>query len=210
MMTFLSRATIVALALAASLFPARSQAQNPTGTSVAVIDLGEVFDKHERMTAQLEEVKQDIQAFEAYVRQERQKIEALAEQLRTYVVGKPEYVEKEKELAAAQADLQVQMRQKSREFLEREAKVRFNAYQEIIDLVTRFAQQYHIQLVIRFHRQPIDASKPESVQFGLNRPIVYQNSLDITDHIVQMLKPTHPPTNVSGRSGPSIPGRTQR
>jgi Skp family chaperone for outer membrane proteins len=125
-------------------------------------------------------------------------------------VGKPEYVEKEKALAAAQADLQVQMRQKSREFLEREAKVRFNAYQEIIDLVTRFSQQYNIQLVIRFHRQPIDASKPESVQFGLNRPIVYQNSLDITDHIVQMLKPTQPPANVSGRSGPSIPGRIQR
>ena len=130
MKTFLSRATIVAAALAVCLIATQVRAQNaarPSGTSVAVIDLGEVFDKHDRLKAQLEEVKADIQAFEVYVRQERKKMETLADQLKTLRPEKPEYVDKEKQLASMQADLQVQLRQKSREFLEREAKIRFNA-----------------------------------------------------------------------------------
>ena len=44
--------------------------------------------------------------------------------------------------------------------------------------------------MIRFNREPIDASKPQEVQLGLNRPIVYQNSLDITQHIIDSLNPT--------------------
>ena len=103
----------------------------------------------------------------------------------------------------------MQVRQKSREFLEQEAQIRYEAYQEIQQHVATFCQSYGIQLVIRFNREPIDASKPQEVQMGLNRPIVYQNSLDITQHIIDSLNPTaaaaapQTPQNV-GRA-PAIP-----
>ncbi len=84
----------------------------------------------------------------------------------------------------------MQVRQKSREFLEQEAQIRYESYQEIQQHVASFCQSYGIQLVIRFNREPIDASKPQEVQMGLNRPIVYQNSLDITQHIIDALNPT--------------------
>ena len=189
MKTFLSRATVVAVALAICLstLQARAQAQRPSGTSVAVIDLGEVFKEHPRLKAQLEDMKKQIDAYEAFVRQEKTKIETLAEQLKTLKPGTPDYTDKEKEYASLQADLQVQVRQKSREFLEQEAQIRYQAYQEIQQHVTVFCQKYGIQLVIRFSRQEIDPTKPQEVQMGLNRPIVYQNSLDITTHIIKSL-----------------------
>ncbi len=101
------------------------------------------------------------------MRQEKQKIESLAEQLKTLKPGTPDYAGKEKEFASIQADLQVQVRQKSREFLEQEAQIRYEAYQEIQQHVATFCQSYGIQLVIRFNREPIDASKPQEVQIGL-------------------------------------------
>ncbi len=212
MKIFLSRATVVAIALAICLAntQARAQsAQRPSGTSVAVIDLSEVFQQHPRLKAQLEEMKKQIDAYEAIMRQEKSTIDSLGEQLKTLKPGTPDYTTKEKQYASKQADLQVQVRQKSREFLEQEAQIRYQAYQEIQQHVATFCQKYGIQLVIRFSRQEIDPSKPQDVQMGLNRPIIYQNSLDITNHIIQSLSATTPPSASVGR-GPAIPGRVNR
>ncbi len=117
----------------------------------------------------------------------RQKVQSLAEQLKTLKPGTPDYAGKEKEYASLQADLGVQVRQKQREFLEQEAQVRYQAYQEIQQKVSEFCQKYGIQLVIRFNREPIDNTKPQEVMIGINRPIVYQSSLDITNHIIRAL-----------------------
>ncbi len=213
MRIFLSRATVVAIALATCLAvtPARAQntPQRPSGTSVAVIDLSEVFQEHPRLKAQLEELKKQIDGYEAVMRSEKTKIDALAEQIKTFKPGTPEYTDKEKELASMQANLQVQVRQKSREFLEQEAQIRYQAYQEIQQHVATFCQKYGIQLVIRFSRQEIDPTKPQDVQMGLNRPIIYQNSLDITSHIIQSLGPA-PSTTSAANRGPTIPGRVNR
>ena len=123
----------------------------------------------------------------------------MAEQLKTLKPGTQDYGDKEKTFASLQAGLQVQVRQKSRVFLEQEAQVRYQAYQEIQQEVTKFCQGYGIQLVIRFNRVPIDPTKPQEVQMGLNRPIVYQNSLDITNHIIQSLGGTPAPTGDTAR-----------
>jgi Skp family chaperone for outer membrane proteins len=214
--TLLSRATVVAAFLAVCLLNTAVRAQGaarPSGTSVAVIDLGDVFEKHTKLKAQLDQIKSQIDGFENLVREKKQEIENLAGVLKTLNPGTPDYAAKEKEFASIQADLQIQVRQKSREFLEQEAKIRYDAYQEIQQHVANFCQSYGIQLVIRFNREPIDPTKPQEVQMGLNRPIVYQNSLDITQHIIDSLNPatgasTQNPQNV-GRA-PSIPGRTNR
>jgi Skp family chaperone for outer membrane proteins len=212
------RATCVAAAIAICFGNQPAGAQTtarPSGTSVAVIDLGDVFDAHPRLKSQLEQLKSQIEAFEAFVRQERQKVETLAEQLKTLKPGTPDYTSREKEFASIQADLQVQVRQKSREFLEQEAAVRFEAYQDIQQHVARFCQNYGIQLVIRYNRAAIDPTKPQDVQMGLNRPIVYQNSLDITQHIIDALSavaaaPAAAAQPSVGARPPQIPRGTQQ
>lgn len=218
MTTLLSRATVVAAFLAVCLLNTAVRAQaaaRPSGTSVAVIDLGDVFEKHTKLKAQLDQIKAQIDGFENLVREEKQKIDSLAEQLKTLKPGTPDYAAKEKEFATIQADLQVQVRQKSREFLEQEAKIRYDAYQEIQQHVANFCQSYGIQLVIRFNREPIDPTKPQEVQMGLNRPIVYQNSLDITQHIIDSVNPPaaaagNPQAPAAVGRAPAIPGRTNR
>jgi len=208
----LIRVTWVASLLAACLCNSQAwgQANNarPVGTSVAVIDLAEVFKGHKRLNAQLAEVKKDIQAYEAHINEERAKIGGLAAELKTLDPTKPDYSAKEKALASMQADLQIMNRQKSREFLEREAKIRYNAYQEIRQHVAKFCQTYNIQLVLRFNDRPIDAANPQDVQMGLSRLVVYQNSLNITSYIIKSLDTAAPPTTVGSR-GPIIPGRRQ-
>ncbi len=189
--------------------PAGAQtAARPSGTSVAVIDLQDVFDAHPRLKSQLEQLSTQVDAFQAFLRQERQKVETLAEQLKTLKPGTPDYTAREKEFASIQADLQVQVRQKSREFLEQEAAMRLEAYQDIQQHIARFCQTYGVQLVIRYSRAPIDPTKPQEIQLGLNRPIVYQNSLDITQHIIDALTAVAAaPAAPAGAAQPSVGAR---
>ncbi len=201
----LFRATLVAsmTLVVSTILVTQSQAQS-AGTTVAVIDLDEVFRKHENLQAQLEQLKADMQQAEATVREERKKIEILAEQLKTLRPESPDYEPKEKQFASMNADIQVKMRQKSRELLEREAQLRYDTYQNVLAAVASFAEQYNVQLVIRFSREEIDKTQPRSIQMALARPIVYQRQLDITDHIVRLV---NSPNQVTRRQGnePQIP-----
>jgi Skp family chaperone for outer membrane proteins len=205
-----SWATLVACAATICCGSSSAIAQNnsaqPSGTSVAVIDLGEVFEKHPMLNAQLEDHKKDLQGFQAEMRQKVAQIESLASELKTLKPGTADYAAKEKQYAAMRADVQVQQVQKQRELLEHEARIRFNAYQEVQEHIKRFCQMYNIQLVTRFSREPIDPSKPQSVQMGLSRSVVFQNKLDITDYIVNLIEEAHPQAKAASNS-PAIPGR---
>jgi Skp family chaperone for outer membrane proteins len=204
------RATLVAGLTLVALFTVVMQAKaqgtaRPAGTTVAVIDLDEVFRKHKALSSQLEQLKADMQQAEATVREERKKIETLAEQLKTLKPGSPDYEAKEKSFASMNADIQVKMRQKSRELLEREAQLRYDTYQNVLQAVSSFADQYNIQLVIRFSRDQIEPDKPRSVQMGLARPIVYQRQLDITDHIINIVNSGAGATAQHQGTRPQIP-----
>jgi Skp family chaperone for outer membrane proteins len=199
--TFVASLTVV---LSLTLVP-QTQAQapsRPAGTTVAVIDLDAVFRDNLQLKTQLDKLKADMQEAEATVRAERKKIETLAEQLKTLKPGSPDYEAMEKRFASMNADIQVKMRQKSRELLEREAQLRYDTYQHVLAAVSSFADQYNIQLVIRFSREEIDPTTPRSVQMGLARPIVYQRQLDITDHIVRLV---NGPNTDSARRPPNSP-----
>jgi len=206
--TFLSRAAIVAATVTICLGTRSVLAQNaarPSGTAVAVIDLAEVLKSHQRLKAQMEQLKTQAESVDAEMRTTKQKLESLAEVLKSLNPGTPDYALKEKELAATQADAAVKARQKSREFLEQQSQIHFEAYQEIQQHIDRFCRTYGIQLVLRFDRNPIDASKPQEVQAALLREVVYQDKLDITQHIIDSLN------KGAGAPAPQAdPGVTQR
>ena len=79
-----------------------------------------VFQAHPQLKTQLEGLKAQMDAYEASVRNEQKRVQALAEKLKTLVPGTPDYADAEKKYASLQADLGVQVRQKQREFLEQE------------------------------------------------------------------------------------------
>ncbi|MFO7905728.1 MAG: OmpH family outer membrane protein [Planctomycetota bacterium] len=212
MKTILFRATIVAIPLVCCVISGQVSAQEgqprPSGTSVAVIDLGEVFKSHPRLASEIEDIKSELNSFQTMIRQEQQKGQSLSEELKTLKPGTQGYTVKEKELANLETDLNVMVRQRKREMLEKEAQIRYRAYQEIQQHVARFCQKYGIQLVIRFDRNPIDSSNAQQVLAGLNRPIIYQNSLDITDHIIDALEADGPVQNTANRNQvPPRPGK---
>ncbi len=109
----------LALLTATSAFaqaPAR-----PAGTSVAVVDINFIFKNHARFNQKMEEIKGEIENFERYLRDEREKITAKTEELQKIPAGSPQYKQLEESIAAMHTTLSLETGRKRKEILENEA-----------------------------------------------------------------------------------------
>jgi Skp family chaperone for outer membrane proteins len=166
-------------------------AQQPAGRAqsgaLAVIDISRIFKSHTRFKLQMEELKRDVQAAETKVRQEREEITKLAtEVLPTFQKGTQQYSEMEEQIADRQAKLAVAMNRQKSEFMQREATIYHNVYQEIWQAADYFCRQNKIDMVLRFNGDPVDVQRPDSVMAHITKQVVwFDPGLDITPQILQ-------------------------
>jgi Skp family chaperone for outer membrane proteins len=169
-----------------------SQAQNPAGANatkhgVAVVDISYIFKKHDRFRATMESMKKEMETTEAELKSDRDKIAQMEEQRNTYNAGSAEYKQMDEQLARNMAEFNLKMTKLRKEFLEREAKVYYQTYLEVSKAVEYYAQHHDIGLVIRFNGEPVDPNKREDVLREINKPVVFQNQVDITPDVLALL-----------------------
>jgi Skp family chaperone for outer membrane proteins len=74
-----------------------------------------------------------------------------------------------------------------KEFLEREAKVYYQTYLEVVDAVKYYAKRQNIGLVLRFNGEPVDPNRRDDVLREINKPVVVQDQIDITPDVLALL-----------------------
>lgn len=184
---------------------AQPSAPRTSPPNVAVIDIGYIFKNHERFKNSLETIKKDFEDFEKYVRDQQQQLAAKAEELKAKPAGSPEYRQLEEQIADTTTKLRLEVGRKQKDRVDQEAKVYFNAYKEIEWYVQRFADRYQIDLVVRFNSEDMDPNKPDSVLQGINKFIVYNRGLDISNQILNELKTATPPPAARTGAAPAPP-----
>lgn len=182
----------------------------PPPSAIALLDVGMVFDKHNRFQAEMNAMKAEVKGFEDFLRNEQTQLQAQAEKLKQYQPGTDPFKQLEEQILIKSNDLKTKTQIKRKEFLEREADAYFRVYREIESVVNQFSQRNGIALVLRYSNQAINQKDRDSVLRGINRPIVYsQPSLDITTTILAYLNPpgsAAPAPPVGPGPGPG-PGR---
>lgn len=178
---------VIALMFVAGAILAPVAHAQSSGVNIAVIDVSHVFKNHPRFTAQADKIKADIKAFEDHINAERAKLNEERKKLDVYKPGTPEYKRVEENLARIATDLQVQAGLKRKKVLEAEAKLYYDTYGEIQGAIKQVAQKYNIGLVLRFNSKPIDPNDRSDVLNGINRPVVYQQGIDITQPVMDIL-----------------------
>src|SRR5262249_27402819 len=151
-----------------TLGPAPAQAQNPAGANaskhgVAVVDISYIFKKDDRFRATMDQMKKEMEQTEADLKAERDKIGQMEEQRNTYNAGSDQYKQLDEQLARSMAEFNLKMTKLRKDFMEREAKVYYQTYQEVSKAVEYYATHHDIGLVIRFNGEPVDPNKREDV-----------------------------------------------
>lgn len=179
-----------AVSMAILCGPAFGQAAAPSGppTHVAVIDIGFIFKNSASFKAKMDKFKDDVMQAENGVRGERDRINGLAEQLKNFNVGTPEYKKLEAEVAKAQGDYNVSMQLQKKELMDREAKIYLEVYTEIEKTVEQFAKQHRIAVVHRFEGESVESGDRNQIMRGITKSIVYlEPGIDITPDILKLL-----------------------
>jgi Skp family chaperone for outer membrane proteins len=187
-------AALTALMAVASLgAPVQAQAQgNPAGANavkygVAVVDINYIFKNHAKFIASMDGMKTDFQAVETDVKGKQQQIMQAQEQQKTFAPGSPEFKQLDEQIVRMTAGLQVDVTQKRKELVDREAKIYYDTYVEVTNTIKLYAEHKGIGMVLRFNGEDADPNNRESILRAINKAVHFQNSIDITPDVLAYL-----------------------
>lgn len=179
--------------------PAFAQDTAGSGSGlVAVLDVARVFEMNPSFKQRMDALTAEADQFKAKMEAEQNGIRKKAEQLNTFTPDSEQYRQLESELAQQTTTLQTLARQTNNDFLNREAQVYMETYTQMQQVVATIAGKYNISLVLKFESSPIDSSNRGEVVKGVNRNIVYQKELDLTDLVIE---------NMGAVSTAGVPGQ---
>ena len=188
----------LAAAMAVSMAaPLNAQGPNQAGANaskynIAVVDISYIFKNHVRFKSTMESMKKEMEGIETELKTDREKIAQQEQERNRFNAGSPEFKQLDEQVARKMADFNLKMGKLRKDFLEREAKVYYQTYLEVVDAVTQYAQRQQIGLVLRFNGEPVDPSRREEVLREINKPIVVQDRIDITPDITMIVNRSAP------------------
>lgn len=187
----------IACALVGLMAPIAAAQQQGQKGIVTVLDINKVFKNHKKFEQSMNQIKSEIEAFEAQMNQKgtalRTRLQTLSEEFKP---GTEEYIREETKLAREDADLQIEANQKRKEVADRQAQIFYDTYQEVVGVVEKLAGQYNIALVLRYDSTVINRDNRAEVIRGVNRNVVFQRDLDLTNLVLSQLG--YPETAVNG------------
>lgn len=205
MKTLLPVAAATVALLSVFGFTSTAQAQNAAGANatkyhIAVVDISYIFKNHKRHQATIEAMKGEMTSTEAELKADSEVIRQMEEQRNTFNVGSKEYKDLDEELARNIAEFKLKMDRLRKGFMEREAKMYYQAYLEVNDAIKYYAQRHDVGIVIRFNGDKVDVNRREDVLREINKTVVYQNQIDVTPDILALI-------NRDAATTPQIGGR---
>ena len=140
----------------------------------------------------MEAMKKEMEGIETDLKADREKIAQQEQQRNTFNTGTAEYKQLDEEIARQMANFNLKMGKLRKDFLEREAKVYYQTYLEVVDAVKYYAKRQNIGLVLRFNGEPVDPNRRDDVLREINKPVVVQDQIDITPDILALINRDQP------------------
>lgn len=176
--------------------PQAQQAQ-PVGpregpTSIALVDVGHILNNHPTMKLNMEAIKAEMTKAQEDIENRRKALLTETEMVqKNYDTNSPAFKEKQEQLISQESKLRVDFMGKEKEFAEKQAGVIYQSYQSINQAITVVANHYKYDVVLRYSREQneMDPKKPTSVNFGIQRDVLFMNpQVDVTDIVLNFLQ----------------------
>lgn len=185
--TIIKSLLVATLTLIIPLVSQSANAQEAKTGLVAVLDVAKVFKDNPYFGEQMNRMKAEADSLKAQITKEQEGIKARAQQLAKYEVGSPDRNNLEAELEQEQAALRTKARQAEADLLNREARIYYDTYKKMQELVGSIAGQHGISLVLRFDSEEINPDDRAEVVKGVNRAVVYHRRLDLTTMVTKAM-----------------------
>jgi Skp family chaperone for outer membrane proteins len=155
------------------------------GSDIAVIDTARVFNSHGSFKQRMETLKKAVTETQQKVAVRQAEIQSVQKRLQGLKPNTKPFEETQLLLTRLQTELKLLTDRKQEDFLEQEAALYRDAFAQVEQAIRQYADKNGIRLVLRANHQPINPEDRKTILAAVNRIVVYQQGLDITDTIIQ-------------------------
>jgi Skp family chaperone for outer membrane proteins len=159
----------------------------PMTQDIAVVDMVKVFEKHKAFQTRSEEFRRAGQEFAAELQRLREAGIRLQEDLKRAKPGSSEQTRLQQEFNEKNAEYQKYQKEQAERLQKEQTEAIKVTYQEIVEQIQRIAEARSLKLVLRFQEENLDTKFPQKVAETVNRQVLFQNGLDITEEVLQGL-----------------------
>ncbi|WP_254512529.1 OmpH family outer membrane protein [Anatilimnocola floriformis] len=173
------------------LLPIAAVAQDKS-FPVAVINLDKVFNNYKKHALRLQPLRENAKELDESVQVRQVEIETTLNQLRKAMPGSQEQVRIQQTLLKLQNDLRIFVETERAKLQKREVGILITTQKDVDEQIKKICQDRGLKLVLR-QNSAADESQPlPEILKNLNRDVVYQDGLDITDDVLNALNEKKP------------------
>ena len=169
------------------LFACPVSADEPADFPIATLNVDKIFKTSKPLQERLVPLKQKAQELDKSVQLKQVELETTQNKIRRTPPGTPDFENLQVLLAKMQAELRLFVEREKRNLQKEEAEVYSKVYKEMEEEVQKICKVRKIRLVIRQNDGSESDNSVEAVLKSINRGIVYDDGLNITDDVIQAL-----------------------
>jgi Skp family chaperone for outer membrane proteins len=162
---------------------------SPRTPEVATIDMSRIFKEHKQFLAQSAALRKRMVEAEETINTQKGDVEQLEKKLKDVKTGTEERRELQQQIDLRNVAINAATVTHKRNFTDEEARLYAQIYESVVSEVKKLADAKGIRMVLRVSRQAYDINNYEEVIRVLNRQVVYQRDVEITDDILSFSTP---------------------
>ena len=155
---------------------------------VAILNMDRVVKTHQPLLDELKPLQAEVKKLQETVQVRQAELETVALQLQKAPQGSAEFQRLQMQAVKLQNELRQFAATEQQALQKKELAVLVAFHRTLEDEVAKFAKANGIKLVLRQQDSSLDDNQsPAEILKSLNRDIIYQDGLDITDEILKAL-----------------------
>jgi Skp family chaperone for outer membrane proteins len=160
---------------------------------VALVNVDRILKVHKPFLEKLDPLKAEAKELDAKLQVRQAEIENVGSQLRTVQPGSSDHQRLQLQLVKLQTDLQQFVNTERQGLQKKEVAAYLEFFRQMDAEINKHAKAHGLKLVLRQYETSYDDAQPlPDVLKALNRTILYEEGLDITDDILKALNTPSP------------------
>jgi Skp family chaperone for outer membrane proteins len=177
-------------------------AARPGRPWVGTLDLARVFAAHKRFQHHCDEMRAKVAAAETELKVKRAHLEELS-QVAAGTADRDSQKSLNENLSLEQALLKASVETQKAQFIQMEAKIYKESYEEIQRVIALEAKARSMRVVLRVADE-LEGNDPQSVVKTLNKTVLYQEGIDLTSAVIAAVNGGTLPTIDVGNEPPPV------
>jgi Skp family chaperone for outer membrane proteins len=155
---------------------------------IAILNMDRIFKTHQPLLDQLAPAREEAKALQEKLQLRQAEIETVANQIRKAEPGSPDFQRLQGQLLKLNGELRQLAEAGQQTIQKKETTIYLAFYRTLDEEVAKYAKAKGLKLVLRQQDSSLDEKQPvQEILKSLNRGIIYQDGLDITDDILKAL-----------------------